>query len=59
MKPIRRGIRLYGLCDARTGYLITYVVHAGNYGSDEGSETFDKVWTLLDHANLFDQGYCK
>ncbi len=56
-KPIRRGIRLYSVNDAKTGYMLSCLIHAGAFDEDSEDKIYQKVWQALVQGEFLDQGY--
>ena len=57
-KPTRWGIKLFVVCDSKTGYTYCFEVYLGSTADDEvtsGTVTYKIVMRLLD--SLLDQGY--
>ena len=60
LKPIKRGLKLYDICDPETGYTYASMMHIG--GEEEQHSEDEKAVTrvvvdLCEQAGMLDQGY--
>lgn len=58
MKPQKYGIKIYLLCEAKSGYCIAHEVYDGVKTNEEvGEKTYNLVHRLLRTSDLLGKGY--